>query len=73
MPKVKEFVDNKGKIRINQTADNGKLVHSSHQGYHNLEDAIESTINSSIYYLRHYRKELTIKQRERIISSLNRL
>ena len=66
MPKVEEFKDAAGKNRIRQTADNGKLVHSSHQGYHNLEDARESTINSSIAFLEHYSKNLTAEQRNRI-------
>ena len=70
MPKTEEYKDKKGKHRIRHTADNGNVTHASTQGYHNLQDVKDSTVNAAVQILKHYKDEITPAQSDELRSIL---
>lgn len=67
MPKTEEYKDANGKNRIRHTADNGNVTYASSQGYANLTDMRDSTINTAIALLEHYREDLSADQVDRLV------
>lgn len=62
MPKTEEYKDKRGENRIRITADNGKVIYGSTEGYKNLQDMRTVAVTAALEILENYLPMMTPEQ-----------
>ena len=67
---TKEYKDRSGEFRLTQYATNGKITHSSTEGYKNRIDLETNEINSSIAIIEFYKDKVNATQLTELNSAI---